>query len=186
MCVLLRGVHLRGLPGKEPDDRYFLQVQQWGRGVPAVSGGIAVVGRVCRGAVQGCLPATTLRTGPTTLKPRVAGTTHDATLQQDILTPSPFKQNTSHTESSPGTKAKAAGVLPILYSMIEAGKLEALSDALQRRITNLEYAQRQEKVEELLLILRTDLDDYEKNAHNSEALGKLFGSLQNYMEKTLP
>jgi hypothetical protein len=70
--------------------------------------------------------------------------------------------------------------------MIEAGRLDALSDALQRRITNLEYAQRQEKVEELLLILRTDLDDYEKNAHNADSLGKLFGSLQNYMEKTLP
>lgn len=41
--------------------------------------------------------------------------------------------------------------------MIEAGRLEALADALQRKATNLEYAQRQEKVEELLLILRTDL-----------------------------
>jgi hypothetical protein len=41
--------------------------------------------------------------------------------------------------------------------MIEAGRIDALAEALQRKTTNLEYAQRQEKVEELLLILRADL-----------------------------
>lgn len=70
--------------------------------------------------------------------------------------------------------------------MVEADKLDALAEALQRKATNLEYSQRQEKVEELLLILHSDLKDYENSSHSTESLSKLYNNLQNYMEKTLP
>ena len=70
--------------------------------------------------------------------------------------------------------------------MIEAAQVDGLAEALQRKVTHLEYAQRQEKVEELLLILRTNLDDYERSTRNGESLARFFGNLQNYFEKTLP
>jgi hypothetical protein len=50
--------------------------------------------------------------------------------------------------------------------MIEAAQVDGLAEALQRKVTNLEYTQRQEKVEELLLILRANLEDYEKSTRN--------------------
>jgi hypothetical protein len=70
--------------------------------------------------------------------------------------------------------------------MIEAAQVDGLAEALQRKVTNLEYAQRQEKVEELLLILRTNIEDYERSTRNGESLARLFGNLQSYFEKTLP
>lgn len=51
--------------------------------------------------------------------------------------------------------------------MIEADRLETLAESLQRKVTTLEYAQRQEKIDELLIILRTEIKDYEQNSPSS-------------------
>ena len=50
--------------------------------------------------------------------------------------------------------------------MIEAAQVDGLAEALQRKVNHLEYTQRQEKVEELLLILRANLEDYEQSTRN--------------------
>jgi hypothetical protein len=50
----------------------------------------------------------------------------------------------------------------------------------------LEYSQRQEKVEELLLIVRCDVKEFEKNIQSADIVNKVYATMQNYMEKTVP
>lgn len=70
--------------------------------------------------------------------------------------------------------------------MIEVDKLEALHESLKRKAAEMEYALRQEKVEEVLVILHCEEKEVERKGEAKELIANLFTSLQNYIDKTLP